>query len=161
MSYKPKKKFMNLAIKEARDGNKKYGKYPIGAIVVKDNKVISKSPNGLPDNVDPTAHAEVLSIRKAAKKLKSRYLNDCVLYTTNEPCAMCSGAAVWANMKGVVYGANVRDLEKFWKKRRTSKSERKFIFVPISKSIKGVKPKLFIKGNFVRKECLKLFELYD
>ena len=115
--YKPKKKFMKLAIEEAMKGNKKYGKYPMGAVVVKENKVIAKSYNGFPGNKDPTAHAEILAIKKAAKKLKTRYLNDCILYSTNEPCAMCSGATVWANMKGIVFGASVNDLESFWKKR--------------------------------------------
>jgi len=51
-------------------------------------------------------------MRKVAKKLKTKYLHGCILYTTNEPCCMCTGAAVWAEMKGIVFGANVRDLEK-------------------------------------------------
>jgi tRNA(Arg) A34 adenosine deaminase TadA len=162
MKYKPKKKFMKLAIKEAINGNKKGGKYPIGAVIVKGNRVIAKSCNGLPSNIDPTAHAEIIAIKKAAKKLSSRYLDDCILYTTNEPCAMCSGAMVWANMNGLVFGASVQDMKKFWKPRRDKKtSGRKFIFIPAEKVLEDSEPKITITKNFMRGECLKLFNLYD
>jgi len=155
------KKFMQLAIEEAVKGNKK-GKYPIGAVVVKDGKVIAKSGNGLPNNIDPTAHAEVLAIRKAAKKLGTRYLNDCILYATNEPCIMCSGALVWSNMRGLVFGARVKDLYNFWKKRRNpEKTNRNFIFIPAKKVLSKCTPKIFIKEGFMRKECVELFKLYE
>jgi len=94
MKYLPKKNFMESAIREAIQGNKRFGKYPMGAVVVKNNEIISRSYNGLPNSIDPTAHAEILAIKKASKKLKTRYLDDCILYTTNEPCAMCAGATV-------------------------------------------------------------------
>ncbi|MBR9701979.1 nucleoside deaminase [Candidatus Pacearchaeota archaeon] len=162
MKYKPKNKFMKLAIEEARRGNKEFGKYPMGAVIVKGDKVIAKSYNGLPNNDDPTAHAEILAMKKAAKKLKTRYLDDCVLYTTNEPCAMCSGETVWANMKGIVFGASVEDLENFWKKRRNEKtSTRRFIFVKAKEVVGEAKPKMFVIGKFMRKECLELMKLYD
>jgi len=162
MSYNPKKSFMQLAIKEAIKGNKKKGKYPIGAVVVKGGKVISSSFNDLPNSTDPTAHAEILAIKKAARKLGTRYLNGCVLYSTNEPCPMCTGSVVWANMIGIVYGASVKDLEKFWKKRRNVKtSRRNFVFIPAEKITAKCSPKIFVVKNFMRKECLKLFELYD
>lgn len=158
----PKRKFMQAAINEAIKGNKKLGKYPFGAVVVKDDKIVSKSFNGQPDTLDPTAHAEILAIRRAAKKLGSRYLDDCILYTTNEPCAMCSGSTVWANMKGIVFGASVEDLKNFWKKRRNENtSKRRFIFNSTRDVLKGCKPKPIIVGNFMRKECLELFKLYD
>ncbi|MBU0977555.1 MAG: nucleoside deaminase, partial [Nanoarchaeota archaeon] len=138
------------------------GKYPMGVVVVKGDKVIASSCNGLPGNIDPTAHAEILAIRKAAIKLKTRYLDDCVLYTTNEPCAMCTGAAVWANMRGIVYGASVKDLENFWKARRNEKtSKRNFVFLPSDNTVSKVKPKMFLVKNFMRKECLELFKLYE
>lgn len=157
----PKRKFMQLAIEEAIKGNKK-GKYPMGAVVVKNNKVISKSANGLPNNIDPTAHAEVLAIRKAAKKLGTRYLNDCVLYATNEPCIMCTGSAVWSNMRGVVFGAHVKDLDNFWKKRRDpKKSDRNFVFISAKKVLSKCTPKIFVKEGFMRKECRELFKLYE
>lgn len=159
---KPEKRFMLLTIEEAIKGNKKFGKYPMGAVVVRNGEVVASSCNGLPENEDPTAHAEVLAIRGAAKKLKTRYLDDCVLYTTNEPCAMCAGAAVWANMRGIVFGASVKDLEDFWKARREEKtSRRNFVFLPCEKIISKVRPKMFLVKGFMRKECLELFELYD
>jgi len=160
--YKPKKRFMQLAINEAIKGNKKYEKYPMGAVVVKGNKIISKSYNGLPNNKDPIAHAEILAIKLAAKKLKTRYLDGCVLYTTNEPCAMCSGAMVWSNMDGLVFGATTKDLENFWKKRRSEQtSKRKFIFIKAGDILKKSKPKIFVISGFLRSQCLKLFSLYD
>jgi tRNA(Arg) A34 adenosine deaminase TadA len=160
--YKPVEKFMREAINQAIVGNKKYQKYPFGAVVAKGNKIISKSWNGLPGKIDPTAHAEILAIRDASRKLNKRYLEDCVLYTTNEPCAMCSGAVVWANMKGIVYGASVKDLQKFWEKRRNEKtSTRRFIFLSAKEVAGTSKPETFIVAGFLRKDCLKLFELYD
>ncbi|MEK6935739.1 MAG: deaminase [Nanoarchaeota archaeon] len=63
--YKPNKTFMRLAIEEAIKGNLEYGKYPLGAVIIKDNEVIAKSYNGLPNNKDPTAHAEILAIKEA------------------------------------------------------------------------------------------------
>jgi tRNA(adenine34) deaminase len=158
----PQKKFMKFAIQEAIAGNKKFGKYPIGAVVVRDEKIISRSYNGLPNNLDPAAHAEILAIRKAAQNLKTRYLNSCVLYTTNEPCPMCAAAAVWANMAGIVFGANVKDLENFWKSRRNEKtSARKFVFIPANKITAHTRPKMSLSSNFMRKECLELFKLYN
>lgn len=159
--YQPEKRFMLLAIEEAIKGNRNLGKYPIGAVVVKNSEVVASGCNGLPENEDPTAHAEILAIREAAKKLKTRYLDDCVLYTTNEPCAMCAGAVVWANMRGIVFGASVKDLENFWKARRDEKtSKRNFVFLPCEKIISKVRPKMFLVEKFMRKECLELFELY-
>ena len=161
-SYKPKEKFMMTAIEEAKSGSKKLRKYPIGAVVVKGNKIISRSYNGLPNNLDPTAHAEILAIKMAAQKLKTRNLSDCVLYSTNEPCAMCSGAVVWANMGSIVFGASVKDLEKFWSRRRDkNSSKRRFIFVKSKKIVGKARPKIFVYGKFMRAECLKLFDLYD
>ena len=81
---KPNKKFMQLAIEEAKKAQKEHD-YAIGAIVVKDNKVISSSSSRSKRDENPIAHGETLSIIKASKLLKSRHLLGCVLYTTNEP----------------------------------------------------------------------------
>jgi tRNA(adenine34) deaminase len=79
---------------------------PVGAVVVKDGAVISRAHNAREKSADPTAHAEVLAIRRAAKKLGSWRLEGCTLYVTLEPCAMCAGAIVLSRLPRLVYGAS-------------------------------------------------------
>jgi tRNA(adenine34) deaminase len=78
---------------------------PIGAVIVREATIISAAANRTVRDQDPTAHAEVLAIREAATKLDNWRLEDCTLYVTLEPCAMCAGAIVLARMKRVVFGA--------------------------------------------------------
>ena len=105
-------KFMKEAIKEAYDGiNKKHGG-PFGAVIVKDGKVIGKGHNRVLKDKDPTCHGEIMAIRDACKNLNSFDLSDCVLYTTAEPCPMCKGAILWANISKVYYGCNIEDTDK-------------------------------------------------
>ena len=79
---------------------------PVGAAVVKDGVVIARSQNAREKGADPTAHAEILAIRKAARRLGSWRLDGCTLYVTLEPCAMCAGAMVLARLPRLVYGAS-------------------------------------------------------
>ena len=78
---------------------------PVGAIIVKDNKIISRAHNQIEQKGDSTAHAELLAIQKAIKKIGYKHLLDCTLYVTLEPCSMCAGAIVLARIPRVVYGA--------------------------------------------------------
>lgn len=80
---------------------------PFGAVIVKDGKVIAKSANTVTTTNDPTAHAEVSTIRKACRKLKTFDLTGCVIYTSCEPCPMCLGAIYWARI-GTIYYANTK-----------------------------------------------------
>lgn len=100
----PDEKFMKAAIKEAFKAAAK-GEIPVGAVVVFDGKIVARGHNLRIANFDATAHAEVVAIRKAGKKLKRWNLADCDLYVTLEPCAMCGGAAVNARIRRVVFGA--------------------------------------------------------
>jgi len=102
---------LDKTIKIAKKGIKK-GKGPFGALVAKDGKIISRANNKVVLSHDPTAHAEVLAIRKASALLKSHDLSDCVLYTSCEPCPMCLGAIYWAGIKKVVYASDRHDAEK-------------------------------------------------
>ncbi|GHA61362.1 tRNA-specific adenosine deaminase [Pontibacter akesuensis] len=77
---------------------------PFGAVVVRQGEIISKGFNQVLSSNDPTAHAEVDAIRKAAKKLGTHDLSDCELYTSCEPCPMCLGAIYWARLRKVCYG---------------------------------------------------------
>lgn len=106
-------KYMQEAINEAKineNTNFKNGG-PFGATIVKDGKIIATSHNTVIENNDPTAHAEINAIRKAAQTLKTHDLSGCTLYTTCFPCPMCLSAIVWANIKEVYYGNTKEDAE--------------------------------------------------
>jgi tRNA(adenine34) deaminase len=96
---------MRLALAAARRAPA-HADVPVGAVVVKDDAVIARARNAREKRADPTAHAEVLAIRKAAKKLGSWRLDGCTLYVTLEPCAMCAGAIVLSRLPRLVYGAS-------------------------------------------------------
>lgn len=91
------------ALKEAKKAAKK-NEVPVGCVIVKDDKIIVQAHNLTIKKNDPTAHAEILAIRKAAKKIGNYRLTDCQMYITIEPCPMCVGAAVWARIKKIVFG---------------------------------------------------------
>ena len=95
-------RFLREALEEARKAYR-FGEVPIGALVVKDGEVVSRAFNRKEFLQDPTAHAEILAIREASRKLNSWRLNDCTLYTTVEPCVMCCGAIIQARIGKVVY----------------------------------------------------------
>ncbi len=98
------KKFMGEAIKEAKKALKK-DEVPIGAVIVYDGKIIARAHNLMEKTQLATAHAEILAINKACKKLKSWRLDNAELFVTIEPCAMCAGAIVNARIKKVYFGA--------------------------------------------------------
>ncbi|MDD6468241.1 MAG: tRNA adenosine(34) deaminase TadA [Erysipelotrichaceae bacterium] len=97
-------RFMKEAIKEAYKAYK-IDDVPIGAVIVKDNQIIARAYNKREKLQDATAHAEVLAIHKACKKLNRWRLDDCTIYVTLEPCPMCAGSMILSRMKRVVYGA--------------------------------------------------------
>ena len=99
--------FMKEALKEAE---KAYSldEVPVGAIIVAEDKIIARSHNLTQQLNDATAHAEMQAFTSASNYLGSRYLNDCTLYVTLEPCIMCFGGAYWAQLRKIVYGASDR-----------------------------------------------------
>ncbi len=103
--WQPHQQFMAKAILLAEEAADK-GEVPIGALVVKDNRIIGKGYNQVEILNDPTAHAEMIAISAACETLGSKYLSDCTLYVTLEPCAMCAGALVWSKIDTVVFGAS-------------------------------------------------------
>jgi len=107
-------KHMKLAIGEAFKGIRKKEGGPFGAVIVKNGKIIAKGHNEVLKNNDPTSHGEIVTIRKAGKKLKTFDLSDCELYTSCYPCPMCLAAIYWARIKKVYYGCSEKDAEKLW-----------------------------------------------
>ena len=96
-------KYMKLAIKEAKKAYDK-NEIPVGAVIVKDDKVIARAHNLKEIKNDTTKHAEILAIQKASKKLESWRLEGCEMYVTLEPCSMCAGALIQARLKKVYIG---------------------------------------------------------
>lgn len=96
-------KFMREAIKQAQKAVKK-DEVPVGCVIVRDNKIIARGYDKRESTNDPTAHAEIIAIKKASKKLKTWRLEDCDLYVTLEPCAMCLGASLLSRIRRIIYG---------------------------------------------------------
>lgn len=97
-------RFMNEALNEAKKAFDK-GEVPIGAVIVKDDKIIAAAHNRTIELGDPTAHAEMLAIRQAAAATGGWRLPGCSMYVTIEPCSMCAGAMVWARLESVYIGS--------------------------------------------------------
>lgn len=98
-----KEKFMKEALKEAKKAYDKL-EIPVGAVIVKDGKIVARAHNSKEGKQDTTKHAEIIAIQKASKKLQNWRLNDCEMYVTLEPCPMCSGALIQSRIKKVYIG---------------------------------------------------------
>lgn len=129
--------FMQEALKEALKA-KDADEVPVGAIIVCDDKIIARSHNYTKRLNDVTAHAEMQAFTSAFDYLGGRYLNECTLYVTLEPCIMCAGASFWSQLNKIIYGA----------------SDKKRGFSTISKSI--LHPKTEVKKGVLEKECSKI-----
>ena len=121
-------KFIRRAIELASEGVKSNAGGPFGAVVVKDNVIIAEGFNSVTSVNDPTAHAEVMAIRKACKKLGSFQLEGCIIYTSCEPCPMCLGAIYWARPEKVFYACTREDAAEI-------DFDDQFIYNEISKNI--------------------------
>ena len=97
--------FMNEALKEAKKAYK-LNETPIGAVIVYENKIIARGYNKRETLKDSTAHAELIAIKKACRKLESWRLENCLMYVTLEPCAMCAGGIIQSRIQEVIYGAS-------------------------------------------------------
>lgn len=106
------KKFMQEASQNAESNVGTQIGGPFGCVIVKDGKVIASSKNHVLKNNDPSAHGEIMTIRKACKKLGTYDLNGCELYTNAYPCPMCLGAIIWSNIKKVYYRNTAKDAKK-------------------------------------------------
>ena len=100
--------YMRLALQQAATAARN-GEVPIGAVIVQGNRIVGRGFNRRESWRDPTAHAEILAIRQASEVLATHCLNDCILYTSCEPCPMCLGAIYWSGIKTVFFAADRKD----------------------------------------------------
>ena len=132
-------KYMRMALGEAKKALVK-GEVPIGAVVVCQDRVVARAHNLTETLTDPTAHAEMQAITIATNELGGKYLPQCTLYVTVEPCVMCAGALGWAQVPNIVYGC--RD------------EKRGFLtFAP-----NALHPKAVVNGGVLEEECRELMQ---
>lgn len=140
--------YMKIALDEAYEGIENGDGGPFGAVIVKDGKVIGKGHNRVVKNADPTCHGEMEAIRDACRRLKTFDLSGSTIYTTGEPCPMCLGAIMWANIEKIYYGCDVKDTEAI--------GFRDDKFYELSK----IENKKKFLAELDREECLKLYAEY-
>ena len=144
---------MRMAVKEARKTMNENIGGPFGALIIDESgKVLAVASNTVLGDHDPTAHAEINAIRKAAKAKGTHDLTGCTLYTTCFPCPMCLGAIIWSNIKNVVYGCQKEDADAIG-------FRDDFIYDFVKSDIKD--PDILGMNLKYRDECLKLFQEYQ
>jgi len=148
---KKSEKYFEKAVEEAVRGMKNDHGGPFGAVIVKDGEIIASAHNEVISSNDPTAHAEVLAIRKASKKLSRFDLSDCTIYSTCEPCPMCLSAIHWAKIRDLHYGCSQNDAAEIG-------FDDKFIYDVIRGT---ATKKQVISVQEHREECLELFKMWD
>ncbi len=141
-------KFIRRAVELANEGVNSNCGGPFGAVVVKDNEIIAEGYNSVTSVNDPTAHAEIVAIRKACKKLGTFQLDDCIIYTSCEPCPMCLGAIYWARPKEVYYACTREDAAAI-------DFDDQFIYNEIGKNINDRQIKF---TQILQGEALQVFE---
>ena len=140
-------KFMQEAIALSQKGVQNDEGGPFGCIIVKDDKIVGRGNNKVTNTNDPTAHAEVVAIRDACKNLGTFQLDECVVYTSCEPCPMCLGAIYWARPKVIYYANNRQDAAEIG-------FDDSMIYDEISADIKHRKIPII---PLLRKEAIKIF----
>ncbi|MGB4985644.1 MAG: nucleoside deaminase [Erysipelotrichaceae bacterium] len=141
-----KEKYMLMALKEAQKAYNK-NEVPIGAVIVKDDKIISRAHNLKESNHLVTSHAEILAINKACKKLKNWRLIDCDIYVTMEPCIMCAGALMQSRIKNIYYGMPDNRFGGIISKIKTFETE-------------GLDSYPNVKGGILEKECVEIIQKF-
>ena len=136
--------YMQLAYQEATKAFES-GEIPVGAVIVSQDRIIAKAHNQTEQLLDVTAHAEVLAITAASNYLGAKYLNQCTLYVTLEPCVMCAGAIAWAQLGRVVFGA-------YDAKRGFSRLE--------NDANKVLHPKTTLVGGVLENQCSELLQRF-
>lgn len=142
--------YMKMAIEEARQGILAGDGGPFGSVIVKDGVILGKGHNHVVSRKDPTCHGEVDAIRNACKNLDTFDLSGAEIYTTGEPCPMCLGAILWANISKVYYGCSIKENDMIG-------FRDEIFYKNLSISTKKMKDKIF---QLDHDECLELFKEY-
>lgn len=157
--FETSREHMQLAL-DAAHQSKANGDYGHGCVVVKDGQVISTGYETLKSANDPVnGHAEVDAVRKACQTLQKPYLEDCVLYSTAEPCPMCMSAIIWAKVKAVVYGITRDDMINKMEELKAQgggKFSWRQIAIPAEYIVEHGEPKVELVPGFMRDEALEL-----
>jgi tRNA(Arg) A34 adenosine deaminase TadA len=156
MNPRPEEKFMRLAIAEAQAA-RRAGDYAIGAVVVRDGRALASSGNRIKIECDPSQHAEIAAIRLACASLRTRHLEGAILYTTAEPCPMCTSAAIWARMAGIVSGSTIDDMAEFRAKFGNPLWTWRTVDIAARAVLDQGDPRPFLIEGFLRDECRLLF----
>jgi tRNA(Arg) A34 adenosine deaminase TadA len=158
-TYKPKKKFMQLAIAEAKRARDR-GDYAIGAVVTRliggREVVIASAGNRVKTSGSSIKHVELETLKYVSSGY-GRYLPDFVLYSTHEPCAMCAGACVWSKIGAVVYGVSQEDITAYGKKHGTEEFKWRACLISCKFVLEKGGLHIPVFGSFLRLECRKLF----
>jgi tRNA(Arg) A34 adenosine deaminase TadA len=143
--------YMRLAVRKARQGVAQ-GQTPFGAVIVQQGKIVARTHNQVWQRTDITAHAEILALRLANRRLKGLHLEDATLYSTCEPCPMCLSACHWARIGTVVYGASIADAARYG-----------FNELKISnREMAGMgRLKMKFRPGVLKVECLEVFRLWQ
>lgn len=152
---------MKAAVEEATMGLRQNRGGPFGAVIVRNGKIVARAHNEVIRTNDPTAHAEIVAIRKAAARLKRFDLSACEIYSTCEPCPMCLAAIHWASIRKLHYGVTKKDASKIG-------FDDELIYNLVSDRDGGTtskkkkrKRRLTIEANIERKKCLEPFEAWE
>ncbi|MGA7855332.1 MAG: nucleoside deaminase [Candidatus Acidiferrales bacterium] len=158
-SYKPGKKFMELAIAEAKRAGDR-GDYPIGAVITRvtgrREVVIANAGNRVKTSGSSIKHVELETLKYVSSGY-GRYLPEFVLYSTHEPCAMCAGACVWSRIGAVVYGVSQEDIAAYGRKHGTDFYKWRALLISCRAVLEKGNHVVPVFGGFLRKECQKLF----
>ena len=148
------RKCITLALNDCKEDG-----YPLGAMVVDEKgEIITSLCSNLNAGYDVSAHPEMVAIRQACEIKKDRYLKGCYLVTTLEPCPMCTSVAIWAKMKGIIFGASQNDAIEYSKNHPESKLSWRQITVPASYIIEHGTPRLELYENVLEEECKQLLD---
>jgi len=134
-------KYMKAALLEAQEAAQE-GEIPVGAVIVCNKRIIARAHNQTERLTDVTAHAEILAITAAENAMGAKYLTECSLYVTVEPCVMCAGAIGWAQLKEVVFGA-------------TDEKRGYTRFAP-----DALHPKCVVRSGMMKEECAALMQQF-
>jgi len=141
--------YMGRALDWAKKGESTPGGNPIGCVIVQDGKIVGEGFNECDMRCDPTAHAEMVAIRRACEVLQTTELRGATLYATLQPCGMCSMASIWAKIGRVVYGAERGDVHEMYFEERDRGT--------VDYVLNAYREDITLRGGILAKECAVLY----